>query len=112
MNPHAGEIRKLSTLLDLSQTLGGTLNLKSSLARVLEILEEHHAISSGAVTRIDETGDLAIEVASGIAWQTSRRAKYRFGEGITGRVVESGKPVVVPQVSREPLFLNRTGIWK
>jgi Nif-specific regulatory protein len=107
-----GEIRKLSTLLELSQTLGETLNLKSSLARVLEILEEHHAISSGAITRLDESGELAIEVASGIAWQTSRRTKYRVGEGITGRVVESGKPVVVPQVSREPLFLNRTGIWK
>jgi Nif-specific regulatory protein len=29
------------------------------------------------------------------------------GEGITGRVVESGRPIVVPQVSREPLFLHR-----
>jgi Nif-specific regulatory protein len=109
---NASEIRKLSTLLELSQTVGSTLNLKSALARVLEILEEHHNTSSGAVTLLDETGELAIEVATGIAWQTSRRTKYRVGEGITGRVVESGKPVVVPQVSREPLFLNRTGVWK
>ena len=107
------EIRKLSTLLDLSQTLGSTLNLKTSLARVLEILEEHHGTVSGAVTLLDEeTGELNIEAATGITWQVSRRAKYKLGEGITGRVVESGKPVVVPRVSREPLFLNRTGVWK
>jgi len=35
-----------------------------------------------------------------------RRARYRLGEGITGRVVESGKPIVVPRISREPQFLN------
>jgi Nif-specific regulatory protein len=34
------------------------------------------------------------------------------GEGITGRVVQSGKPIVVPRVSHEPLFLNRTGVAK
>ena len=40
------------------------------------------------------------------------RARYRLGEGITGRVVESGKPIVVPQVSREPLFLDRAAVRK
>ncbi len=29
------------------------------------------------------------------------------GEGITGKVVESGRPVIVPRVSREPQFLRR-----
>ena len=33
--------------------------------------------------------------------------KYRIGEGIIGKVVESGKPIVVPRVSKEPTFLNR-----
>ena len=47
-----------------------------------------------------------------MSWQTARKARYRVGEGITGRVVQSGKPVVVPRVSHEPLFLNRTGILK
>ena len=108
-----GEVRKLSTLLDVSQTLGSTLNLRTSLARVLEILEEHHGTVSGVVMLLDgETGELSIEAATGITWQNTRRATYKVGEGITGRVVQSGKPVVVPRVSQEPLFLNRTGVWK
>ncbi len=107
------ETRKLTDLLELSQTLGSTLNLKSALARVLEILEDHHATRSGGIMLLDEaSGELVIEAATGISWQTARRTRYRVGEGITGRVVESGKPVVVPQVSREPLFLNRTGVLK
>jgi Nif-specific regulatory protein len=107
------EVRKLSTLLELSQTLGSTLNLKSSLARVLEILEEHHDTLSGAITLLDETtGEMSIEAAAGINWKVSQQTKYRLGEGITGRVVQSGKPIIVPRVSKEPLFLNRTGAWK
>jgi Nif-specific regulatory protein len=45
-----------------------------------------------------------------MSWQVARRARYRVGEGITGRVVQSGKPIVVPRVSQEPLFLDRTGV--
>ena len=37
----------------------------------------------------------------------SHAVRYRVGEGIIGRVVESSKPIVVPRVSREPTFLNR-----
>src|SRR5204863_239193 len=32
--------------------------------------------------------------------------QIKLGEGITGKVVESGKPIVVPRVSKEPAFLN------
>ncbi len=107
------EIRKLSDLLEVSQTLGSTLNLKSALGRVFEILEEHHGALSGSITlQDDSSGELSIEASAGLSWQVARRARYRLGEGITGRVVQSGKPVVVPQVSQEPLFLNRTGVLR
>jgi Nif-specific regulatory protein len=40
--------------------------------------------------------------------EARKRGIYKFGEGITGRVVASGSPIVVPQISQEPLFLNKT----
>ena len=87
----SAEIRKLSDLLEVSRTLGSTLNLKAALSRVLEILEENHGTLSGCIMLLDATtGDLGIEAASGVDWQTARRARYRVGEGITGRVVQSG----------------------
>ena len=107
------EIQKLADLLEMSQTLGQKLELRSSAAQVLEILREHHGTTSGAIMLLDEpTGDLVIEVATGISGQSARSARYHAGEGITGRVVASGRPVVVPRVSHEPLFLNRTGVYK
>jgi Nif-specific regulatory protein len=107
------EIQKLSDLLEVSQTLGRTLNPKLSATQVLEILQEHHGTTSGAIMLLDRaTGELHIEAATGISLQTARGARYREGEGVTGRVVASGRPVVVPRVSHEPLFLNRTGVFK
>ena len=54
------EVRKLTDLLEISQTLGSTLNLKSGLGRVLEILEEHHGALSGSIVLLRrDTGELA-----------------------------------------------------
>jgi Nif-specific regulatory protein len=104
---HAGEVRKLSTLLEASQALSATLDLKAALQRVLEILGRHHgAIRSTVVLLNEHTGDVELEASSG-AIAPGKRVRYRVGEGITGQVVQSGKPMVVPRVSREPAFLNR-----
>jgi Nif-specific regulatory protein len=104
---HAGEVRKLSTLLEASQALSATLDLKEGLRRVLDILGRHHgAIRSTVVLLNDQTGQVEVEAAAG-AVTAGKRVRYRVGEGITGRVVETGKPIVVPRVSREPSFLSR-----
>ena len=104
---HAGEVRKLSTLLEASQALSSTLDLKQALHRVLEILGRHHgAVRSTVVLLNEDTGDVELEASAG-AVTPGKRVRYRLGEGITGQVVQSGKPIVVPRVSREPAFLHR-----
>src|SRR5713226_8965093 len=107
MEEQSGEVRKLSTLVEISQALSRAVNLKPGLHKVLEILERHHGMTRSAVTLLQEdNGELCIEAANGLS-ANGKRVSYLVGEGITGRVVESGKPVVVPQISREPLFLHR-----
>ena len=54
----------------------------------------------------EDTGQLQVEASDGLD-RPGYRVSYQLGEGITGRVVESGKSIVVPQISREPMFLNR-----
>jgi Nif-specific regulatory protein len=38
--------------------------------------------------------------------------KYKLGEGITGRVIQTGKDIAIAKISEEPLFLNRTASRK
>ena len=109
----AANTRKLSTLHEISQTLSSPVELRTALRQVLDLLEEQHDTVSGSITLLDdEDGELVIEAATGINWKVQRRATYKVGEGVTGRVVESGRPIIVPRVSHEPLFLDRTEVWK
>jgi Nif-specific regulatory protein len=113
MTPEQKEARKLATFLETGQILAGTFELKNAMSRVLETLGSHHGMTRGVVTLIDQdTNDLHIVASHGLDQNGTRRVKYRVGEGITGRVVETGKPVVVPQISREPMFLDRLGVRK
>ena len=99
------DARRLSTLLEISQALSGTLNLKSSMQRVLQILIRHHGVVRGMVTLLRES-ELHVEAVEGFD-DRARGVSFKLGEGITGQVVQSGKPIVVPRVSKEPEFLNR-----
>jgi Nif-specific regulatory protein len=104
---HARESRRLSTLLEVSQALSGTLNLRAALHRVLEILAKYHGTVRSMVTLLHDN-ELRVEASDGLD-ASAHAVRYRLGEGIIGRVVESGKPIVVPRVSKEPAFLNRAG---
>ena len=106
-DPVSSEIRRLSTLLEASQALSGTLDLKAGVHRVLEILARHHgAIRSTVVLRDEGAGDLQIDAVDGVA--STGRQRAAPGEGVTARVMQSGKPVTVPRVSREPLWGGRS----
>ena len=101
------EVRKLSTLAEISHSLASSMTFKASLHRVLEILERHHGMIIGAVTLTNEkTGELYLEGVNGISL-SNQSTRHLLGENIAFRVIESGKPVVVPLISREPMFSHR-----
>lgn len=49
-----------------------------------------------------------IEVASGLSDSQKARGKYKIGEGVIGRVVEYKQPVIIREITKSKLFLNRT----
>lgn len=103
----ATDVRKLSSLLQISQALSATASMKSGLQEVLEILARDHGAFRSIVALADsETSELQVEAAHG-ANRPSHQIRYGIGEGIVGRVVETGKPVVIPKVTDEPTMLHR-----
>jgi Nif-specific regulatory protein len=103
---HAGEVRELTALLEVSQALSLTLDFRQALTRVLDILGRHHgAIRSTVVLVNEETAAVELEASAG-AVSAGYRVRYGVGEGLTGQVLQSGAPIVVPRVSREPNLLN------
>ena len=103
-------IKKLTALLEVSQALGSTLDTRAAIEKVLEILDRGLGMQRGAIALFEgaRKEELTIQFSYGLSEGEKRRGRYRLDEGVIGRVVSSGKPVIVPQVSQEPLFLNRT----
>jgi Nif-specific regulatory protein len=106
---HTNEIRRLATLLEISQALSGVLNLKGALHSVLNLLERRHeVVSSAIVLQDEETRAFQVEAAGG-ARPAGGRGRQRPGDAMTARVVDTGRAVVVPQVSREPALAHAAG---
>jgi len=102
------EVRKLSTLVEIARVLADEAILKVGFARALETLGRHHGIVRSFVMLLDADSEkLRLEATFGLDEDVARRVTYRLGEGVVGRVAQTGKPVVVPQTSQEPLLLNR-----
>jgi Nif-specific regulatory protein len=103
------DLQEITYLYEIVKALNSTIDLKKSLYVVLEILSESLDMKRGTITILNPLRDeIRIEAAHGLTRNAMERGRYKLGEGITGRVIEKGKPIVVPKISEEPQFLDRT----
>ncbi len=103
------EIKNLTCLYEITRHLASASSLQDCLENVMKSLATIKGMDNGTVSIVNPTtGELEIEVAHGITAEARRRGRYKLGEGITGKVVATGEPIIVPQIGNEPLFLNRT----
>lgn len=103
------KIVELSTLYEIAKSLVSSIDPEVNLSFILEILSRNMGMRRGTLTLLDpETKQLYIELAHGLTEEEKERGVYNVGEGITGKVVETGEPIIIPDVGKEPLFLNRT----
>jgi Nif-specific regulatory protein len=108
--PTAREIKELSLLFEISTKLSESLDLKTVLQPILRMTAEHMGIIRGTLTIVNrKKGEIVIEESYGLRPEEQAKGKYRMGEGITGQVIDTGHAAVIPRISDEPLFLDRTG---
>lgn len=102
--------RELTAILEVSKVLTASFALGKNLQSVMSTLGSLLEMQRGCVFLLDHiSGELRIVAAHGLAKQNIAKGKYRIGEGIVGRVLEKKKPMVIPNIGKEPLFLNKTG---
>lgn len=103
------KIEEVTLLYEISVALNAHLDLRKSLYRVLDILSNSMNMVRGTITILDPfKNEINIEVAHGISKRAVENVKYKIGEGITGKVFQTGKTLTIPKISKEPLFLDRT----
>jgi len=102
--------KELTALFEISRIINSSFDFKNNLYKALKILSDILDMQRATITLYDtDTNTLQIAVAYGLTEEQIAKGKYRIGEGIVGRVFKTGEPIIVPNIGKEPLFLNRTG---
>ncbi|MBI4682412.1 MAG: nif-specific transcriptional activator NifA [Nitrospirae bacterium] len=102
--------RELTAILEVSKVLTTSFALEKNLSSVMSTIGSLLEMQRGCVFLLDKiSGELRIVAAHGLTKDNIEKGKYRIGEGIVGRVLEKKIPMVIPNIGKEPLFLNKTG---
>ncbi|WP_319560568.1 sigma 54-interacting transcriptional regulator [Marispirochaeta sp.] len=105
------QFKEILELLDsLNRTIQDDEDISLILRDSLLVLSRRSEFLRGSVTILDRrSGRIFTKESFGFSSEEQNRGIYVLGEGITGEVVETGKPIMVERISADPRFLNRTG---
>lgn len=109
-----GECRSelMPLLSEVSKVVSVEGELSRTLKLVLELMQKHMQVIRAMITLYDASCDqIFIHESYGLSPEEVKKGVYSPGEGITGRVIETRQPIIVPHIADDPLFLNRTGSW-
>jgi Nif-specific regulatory protein len=100
---------KLSLLYHVSEIVAKNSDLEEALIQVMEEMADKFDILQAFLTVLNRNSSkIYIEVAYGLTQEQKERGEYKIGEGIIGEVVKTGEPVIIPHISDEPRYLNKT----
>ncbi len=99
---------ELETLYEVSKILSGSLNLDETVPYILRLLKKILGFERVTLTLYDPATDQIVVRATSSG--SFPRDGFKRGEGITGKVWKHGVPIVIPDISQEPEFLNK--LWK
>ncbi|MCF8038800.1 MAG: sigma 54-interacting transcriptional regulator [Desulfohalobiaceae bacterium] len=103
---------ELKALHEIARVLAGSGFLKDQLSAVLDVLSRYLGMQRGMISILDLiTGKVWIDIAHGVD-VASGEVVYQPGEGITGKVAQTGRPMAISDLGDDALFLDRTGARK
>ena len=93
----------LHALNRISSATSGLWNLDAILNIALDtVLEIINATTGGVLLLHEQTQMLSYQVYRGLSAKYVEQVKMRLGEGVAGRVAQTGEPVVLEDISRDP----------
>ncbi|MEQ9454381.1 MAG: sigma 54-interacting transcriptional regulator [Phycisphaeraceae bacterium] len=104
-----GYEQELDILEEISLILGDGLDLPQVFQRAMAVLTQRLGVLRASLVLHDQQDDRLKTVAAvGLSAQEQQRGRYARGEGVTGTVLATGQPAIIPDIAKHPDFLNRT----
>lgn len=99
---------QLATFNEIGKALTSSLDLKEILNTIMEKISELLQPSNWSLLLVDEeTNDLRFEIVVGDGADKIKDLRLKMGEGIAGWVAREKKPLLVPDVAKDPRFSKK-----
>ena len=93
---------EMTFLNDVSRILSASLNLDTVLTKIMEQVDDMLAVEAGSLLLTDATtGDLIFQIALGDKAKEVKPFRVPKGQGIAGRVAQTGKPLVIADAEQD-----------
>lgn len=100
----------LNTIYEISVILNSSNLVQHTLYRSLMHMVDTLSMSRGFILLQDmQTGELVVEASIGVDKLPALGMRYRSDEGVVGKVFRFGVPILIPDISKEPMFLDKLG---
>ncbi|TNE77875.1 MAG: nif-specific transcriptional activator NifA [Gammaproteobacteria bacterium] len=107
--------RQFKALCQISHILSRVTGIEETLQKILGVLHNEVDLLHGLVTLPNAESDAlqvgAVYSESEFVIKASASVRYQVGEGVIGRIVQLNQPIVLPQISTEPRFLDRLELY-
>jgi Nif-specific regulatory protein len=100
---------ELLTIYEISKVLTSSLDFKKSVRNVLNLLVTQLHMEHGIVGLVQDDQRLHIIGAANVPWSSGEAPALDVSEGMIAKVLKHGSPIVVPDIGKDPTFVNRTG---
>jgi Nif-specific regulatory protein len=93
---------------EIANLMSKSLDKALVIREMLHLLSEFLGLNRGRVVLRDaESGECAIQYAYGLTQQEMNLGRYAVGEGVTGKVIQTGETVIVQDIDAHPNYLAR-----
>jgi Nif-specific regulatory protein len=94
---------------EISKLIGKSLDPAFAIRNMLHLLSEFLGLNRGRLFLFDaQKQRLVIRYSYGLDEDEIKRGVFRPGEGITGKVFQSGEVAIIQDIDTEPNYLART----
>lgn len=102
------KINELESLVEVSQMINSTLNLKELLPLIMELTTKLTKAEAASLMLIDEEHkEFVFEVATGEKKEELKQIRLPLTEGIAGWVAKHKRPVSISDVQKDPRFSSK-----
>jgi len=102
------QLKEHTIIYKINNLINSTLNLEAVLTKVVKSIRKYFNYLICDVLLLDEQEEnLYIAATDGYLAENRRNTRIKLGEGVTGKVAVSGKPLLVPDVTKFEGYVQR-----